>query len=193
MVTIKNTCWQLTKHLWFALQSKRWERKELVSWCFHYMFPVHSQYSQSVWQAPDPSLGQNRVSTFFLPSWSCWGSGSSARQVYLNLCSCLDPSWLTLTGIQGVQGVLRRTSGQASRLQTLYSWKTEWRNLITINADETSKPSYYCGFSFPPKAIGSHWFSNSPSTACRDTLLPYYILLNNLNIAVLSGWTLLCS
>lgn len=86
---------------------------------------VHWQRLQSVWQAPEPSLGQNRVSAFFLPSWSCWGSGSSARHVYLNLCSCLDPSWLTLTGIQGVQGVLRRTSGQASKLQALYSCKIE--------------------------------------------------------------------
>lgn len=79
-------------------------------------------HSQSVWQAPELSLGQKRVSTFFLPSWSCWGLGSSARQMYLYLCSCRDPSWLTFTGIQGVQGVLRRTSGQASRLHTLYSW-----------------------------------------------------------------------
>lgn len=90
----------------------------------HATLKMHWHHSQSVWQAPDPSLGQKRVSAFFLPTWSCWGSGSSARQVYLNLCSCLDPSWLTLNGIQGVQGVLRRTSGQASRLQALNSCKT---------------------------------------------------------------------
>lgn len=90
---------------------------------------MYWHHSQSVWQAPDPSLGQKRVSAFFLPTWSCWGSGSSARQVYLNLCSCLDPPWLTLNGIQGVQGVLRRTSGQASRLQALYSCKTERRHV----------------------------------------------------------------
>ncbi|TNN52617.1 hypothetical protein EYF80_037195 [Liparis tanakae] len=58
----------------------------------HYTCAARSRYSQSVWQAPEPSLGQSRVSVFFLPSCSCWGSGSSARQVYLNLCSCLDPS-----------------------------------------------------------------------------------------------------
>ena len=124
------------------------------------------RYSQSVWQAPDPSLGQNRVSAFFLPSCSCCGSGSRARQVYLNLCSCRDPFWLTFTGIQGVQGVLRRTSGQASRLQTLNSWSGWSRHCWDIAEPQAVA---YVLFTLSADTIRPNVCYNSLWTACRNS------------------------
>ncbi len=77
----------------------------------------------SVSQAAAPSLvGQRRVSILRLPSWRSWGSARRALQVYLTLCSCLAPIWVTLTGYQGVHGVVRLTSAHTSKLHALYSW-----------------------------------------------------------------------
>lgn len=76
----------------------------------------------SVSQAPVPSAGQVLVSVLLLPNCRPCGSGSGARQVKRNRCSWRAPPWVTFTGSQGVQGVLRRTSGQASGLQVLNSF-----------------------------------------------------------------------
>lgn len=79
----------------------------------------------SVSQAPEPSAGQVLVSVRLLPSCRPCGSDRGARQVKRNRCSCRAPACVTLTGSQGVQGVLRRTSGQPSGLQVLNSFKGE--------------------------------------------------------------------
>lgn len=79
-----------------------------------------------------PSLGQKRVSNFLRPICSSWGSDRWARHMYRILCSWRAPPWVTLTGIQGVQGVFLFTSGQASRLQALYSWMRGQRNPCMI-------------------------------------------------------------
>lgn len=76
----------------------------------------------SVSHAPVPSAGQVLVSVLLLPNCRPCGSGSGARQVKRNRCSWRAPPWVTFTGSQGVQGVLRRTSGQASGLQVLNSF-----------------------------------------------------------------------
>lgn len=77
----------------------------------------------SVSQTAAPSVvGQRRVSILRLPSCRSWGSARRALQVYLTLCSCLAPIWVTLTGYQGVHGVVRLTSAHASKLHALYSW-----------------------------------------------------------------------
>lgn len=75
----------------------------------------------SVSQAPVPSAGQVLVSVLLLPNCRPCGSGSGARHVKRKRCSWRAPPWVTFTGNQGVQGVLRRTSGQASGLHVLNS------------------------------------------------------------------------
>lgn len=75
----------------------------------------------SVSQAPVPSAGQVLVSILLLPNCRPCGSGSGARHVKRKRCSWRAPPWVTFTGNQGVQGVLRRTSGQASGLHVLNS------------------------------------------------------------------------
>lgn len=86
-------------------------------------FRMRSSTRESVSQATGPSLAQNRVSIFFLPNCRIWGSDSCALQVYRKRCSWRDPLCVTLTGIQGVQGVFLRTSGHASGLHILNSWE----------------------------------------------------------------------
>lgn len=76
----------------------------------------------SVSQAPVPSAGQVLVSVLLLPNCRPCGSGSGARHVKRKRCSWRAPPWVTFTGSQGVQGVLRRTSGQASGLHVLNSF-----------------------------------------------------------------------
>lgn len=78
----------------------------------------------SVSQVPKLSAGQVRVSVLLLPNCRPWGSGRGARHVKRNRCSCRAPPWVTFTGSHGVQGVLRRTSGQPSGLQVLNSLGT---------------------------------------------------------------------
>lgn len=75
----------------------------------------------SVSQAPEPSAGQVRVSILLLPNCRPCGSARGARQVKRKRCSCRAPPCVTFTGSHGVQGVLRRTSGQLSGLQVLNS------------------------------------------------------------------------
>lgn len=98
-----------------------------IKWCpWDYIVLIcsHPACLPSVSHAVAPSEGgQRRVSVLRLPSWRSWGSASRALQVYLTLCSCLAPVWVTLTGYQGVQGVFRLTSAHASKLHALYSWK----------------------------------------------------------------------
>lgn len=80
----------------------------------------------SVSQAPVPSAGQVLVSVLLLPNCRPCGSGSGARHVKRKRCSWRAPPWVTFTGNQGVQGVLRRTSGQASGLHVLNSCRVGW-------------------------------------------------------------------